>query len=75
MPRSLEIAHYSELLASLTVAAARTDDRERLSEIRAALTEAFAGIFTLLSHDAVRGVEQLGDDLLTARAAGVEALR
>lgn len=65
MPRSVEIAHYSELIASLVVTAARTDSRERLSAIRAELTEALADIFTLLSHDA------LGPDLASALAARV----
>jgi hypothetical protein len=46
-----EVAYFSELLASLTVSAARTNDRERLSEIRHELEEAFAGIFTILDED------------------------
>ena len=52
-PRAVEIAYYSELLASLIVSAARTDDPAYLSRLRTELVEAFNDVLTLLSHDAL----------------------
>lgn len=52
MPRSVEIRHFSHLLASLTVTAARASSAEQLAEVHDALEEAFIDVFTLLSHDA-----------------------
>jgi hypothetical protein len=63
MPRSEEIAHYSDLVASLIVSTARARRREDLVELRSELAEAFSDIWTLLSHDAF---EQ--------RPAGLEAV-
>lgn len=52
MPRSIEIKHFAQLLASLTVTAARASSVERLAEVHMALEDAFVDVFTLLSHDA-----------------------
>jgi hypothetical protein len=52
MPRTVEIAHYSELLASLVISAARATDPVKLAGIRVELVAALVDVFTLISHDA-----------------------
>ena len=59
--RSPEIRHYSHLLATLTVAAARATSVERLAEIQSELEQAYVDIFSLLSHDALDAHDLVAD--------------
>lgn len=52
MPRTAEIDYYSNLLASLTITAARAKTEAALREVHEQLAAAHAEILTLLSHDA-----------------------
>jgi len=67
MPRSAEIAHYSQLLADLQISLVRVlvaGDAALVCEVRRALAEAYAEIWTLLSHDALMGRVDLDRSLL-----------
>lgn len=44
-----EIDYFSRLIAALVVSAARTNDREQLSEVYDDLVSALGDVFTLLS--------------------------
>lgn len=61
-----EIAHFAELISSLIVSAARTDDPAKLSEIRAELVDAIDGALTLLAHDAGASIPLVRDLLAGA---------
>ena len=52
MPRTDEIDHYSHMLASLTVTAARATTPDALREVHDELQRTYAEVFTLVSHDA-----------------------
>jgi hypothetical protein len=57
--RAPEIAHYSELLADLHVAAARATSVEQRAVVREQTRQAYLDIFSLLSHDTARAFEVL----------------
>jgi hypothetical protein len=66
MPRTIEIAHYSKLLAKTTILVARAvanPQRSALGAIEAQLELAFVEIFTLISHDANALVDATDDEL------------
>lgn len=71
MPRSVEIAHFSNLLASLVIAAARATTVEQLTEVHEVLEETFHDVFSLLSYDADR---DLVADLTAALSREKEAI-
>lgn len=75
-PLTLEIEHYAELVSSLIVSAARTNDREQLSAIRAELVEALGDVFTILSESPAAPdlVDDLTGPLLERAVARAKAL-
>lgn len=68
--RSPEIGHYSTLLADLTIAAARATTIEQLAAIREQMREAYAEMFSLLSHDALDAHDLVADLLGHSRRGG-----
>jgi hypothetical protein len=67
MPRSDEIAHYSALITDLEISVMHAlirGETVRVADLRAALIEARDDIWTLLSHDALKGHPDLDQGLL-----------
>jgi predicted nucleotidyltransferase len=53
VPRTSEILHFADLIASLMVSAARAESPERLAEIKDELEEALVDALSLIAHDAL----------------------